>query len=145
MDSESSEIDDSTKAWEVDPRSLTVGMTEDTQKPLAECGIGHRVQASRSVLALVLDDECVFAGLQGGDIVVSIAYADILYSMVTDGNRPGLLILMTFFSPYMPTRRVSWDFIHLRMVIFYFPAAVILLSMYDCIHLSRDMDLIMVL
>lgn len=36
-----------------------------------DCGIGHRVQASRSVLALVIDDECVFAGLQGGDIVVS--------------------------------------------------------------------------
>ncbi|EBA27315.1 hypothetical protein KXW98_007215 [Aspergillus fumigatus] len=34
-----------------------------------DCGIGHRVQASRSVLALVIDDECVFAGLQGGDIV----------------------------------------------------------------------------
>ncbi|KAG5300088.1 WD domain-containing protein [Histoplasma capsulatum G186AR] len=32
-------------------------------------GVGHRVQAVRSVLALVLDEECVFAGLQGGDIV----------------------------------------------------------------------------
>lgn len=37
-----------------------------------DCGIGHRVQASRSVLALAIDDECVFAGLQGGDIVVSL-------------------------------------------------------------------------
>ena len=36
-----------------------------------DCAIGHRVQASRSVLALVLDEECVFAGLQGGDILVS--------------------------------------------------------------------------
>ena len=35
-----------------------------------ECGIGHHVKASRSVLALALDDDCVFAGLQGGDIVV---------------------------------------------------------------------------
>ncbi|OJD12274.1 hypothetical protein AJ78_07103 [Emergomyces pasteurianus Ep9510] len=33
------------------------------------CAMGHRVQAVRSVLALVLDEECVFAGLQGGDIV----------------------------------------------------------------------------
>lgn len=33
--------------------------------------IAHRVKASRSVLALVVDDEYVFAGLQGGDIVVS--------------------------------------------------------------------------
>lgn len=39
-----------------------------------ECGIGHRVKASRSVLALALDDDCVFAGLQGGDIVVCRAY-----------------------------------------------------------------------
>lgn len=35
-----------------------------------DCAVGHRVQASRSVLALALDEECVFAGLQGGDIVV---------------------------------------------------------------------------
>ncbi|QVM07293.1 hypothetical protein D8B26_001995 [Coccidioides posadasii str. Silveira] len=34
-----------------------------------ECAIGHRVHAVRSVLALVVDEECVFAGLQGGDIV----------------------------------------------------------------------------
>ncbi|PGH14313.1 hypothetical protein AJ79_03135 [Helicocarpus griseus UAMH5409] len=33
------------------------------------CAVGHRVQAVRSVLALVIDEECVFAGLQGGDIV----------------------------------------------------------------------------
>ena len=39
--------------------------------PQSDCGIGHRVLASRSVLALVIDEECVFAGLQGGDIVVS--------------------------------------------------------------------------
>lgn len=35
-----------------------------------ECAIGHRVQATRSVLALALDEEFVFAGLQGGDILV---------------------------------------------------------------------------
>lgn len=33
--------------------------------------IAHRVKASRSVLALVVDDEYIFAGLQGGEIVVS--------------------------------------------------------------------------
>ena len=68
-----SEIDEQTKTWESDPRSLTTHLTDDdTNNPNAmiECGIGHRVQASRSVLALVLDDDCVFAGLQGGDIVV---------------------------------------------------------------------------
>ncbi|KAL1960125.1 hypothetical protein VTO42DRAFT_297 [Malbranchea cinnamomea] len=31
--------------------------------------VGHRMQAVRSVLALVVDQGCVFAGLQGGDIV----------------------------------------------------------------------------
>jgi di- and tripeptidase len=40
--------------------------------PKNKCAIGHRVKASRSVLALILDEEFVFAGLQGGDIVVSI-------------------------------------------------------------------------
>jgi di- and tripeptidase len=35
-----------------------------------DCAVGHRVQASRSVLAVALDKDCVFAGLQGGDILV---------------------------------------------------------------------------
>jgi len=39
--------------------------------PNSDCGIGHRVLASRSVLALAVDEQCVFAGLQGGDIFVS--------------------------------------------------------------------------
>ncbi|KAE8151185.1 hypothetical protein BDV25DRAFT_153042 [Aspergillus avenaceus] len=68
-----SEIDEQTKSWESDPRSTTaVHLADDDavqSHAQIECGIGHRVQASRSVLALVLDDECVFAGLQGGDIV----------------------------------------------------------------------------
>ncbi|EAW11326.1 glutamine amidotransferase subunit DUG2 [Aspergillus clavatus NRRL 1] len=50
--------------------------------PQLECGIGHRMQASRSVLALVLDDECVFAGLQGGDIVAwSLETYDLVLSV----------------------------------------------------------------
>ena len=32
--------------------------------------VGHRMQAGRSVLSIVVDERCVFAGLQGGDIVV---------------------------------------------------------------------------
>ncbi|KAB8071184.1 hypothetical protein BDV29DRAFT_22544 [Aspergillus leporis] len=67
-----SEIDEQTRTWESDPRSITAHLAnDDANHPNAkiECGIGHRVQASRSVLALVLDDECVFAGLQGGDII----------------------------------------------------------------------------
>ncbi|PLB41385.1 glutamine amidotransferase subunit DUG2 [Aspergillus candidus] len=47
-----------------------------------ECGIGHRVKASRSVLALALDDDCVFAGLQGGDIVAwSLETYDLILSV----------------------------------------------------------------
>lgn len=69
-----SETDDQTKLWESDPRSVTAAHLAQDEAELpapVECGaIGHRVQASRSVLALVLDKECVFAGLQGGDIVV---------------------------------------------------------------------------
>lgn len=34
-------------------------------------GVAHRLQASRSVLSLAIGKDCVFAGLQGGDIVVS--------------------------------------------------------------------------
>ncbi|KAL4785263.1 hypothetical protein BJX76DRAFT_325089 [Aspergillus varians] len=68
-----SDIDEQTNAWESDPRSVrahlaqTDGPNETSSQ--VECGIGHRVQASRSVLALVVDEDCVFAGLQGGDIV----------------------------------------------------------------------------
>ncbi|PGG99564.1 hypothetical protein AJ80_09331 [Polytolypa hystricis UAMH7299] len=48
------------------------GPSSDQNQPVDiknECAIGHRVQAVRSVLALVIDEGCVFAGLQGGDIV----------------------------------------------------------------------------
>ena len=44
---------------------------DSTVDLMGGCAIGHRVKASRSVLALILDEEFVFAGLQGGDIVVS--------------------------------------------------------------------------
>ena len=77
-----SDVDDQTKAWESDPRPVTQRVaregSDEVEVPRAdqdnpvECGIGHRVQTSRSVLALVLDEECVFAGLQGGDIVVCL-------------------------------------------------------------------------
>ncbi|KAE8419055.1 hypothetical protein BDV36DRAFT_282466 [Aspergillus pseudocaelatus] len=80
-----SEIDEQIKTWESDPRSITTHLTDDDtndSNAMIECGIGHRVQASRSVLALVLDDDCVFAGLQGGDIVVwSTRTFDRLYSI----------------------------------------------------------------
>ncbi|EYE95209.1 glutamine amidotransferase subunit DUG2 [Aspergillus ruber CBS 135680] len=78
-----SEIDDQTKAWESDPRLVTqhVHDADNELNPL-ECGIGHRVQASRSVLALTLDEECVFAGLQGGDIVAwSLETYDLVLSV----------------------------------------------------------------
>lgn len=72
-----SEVDDQTKAWESDPRPVTtrpVALDEGLEDQSVECGIGHRMEASRSVLALVLDEECVFAGLQGGDIVVCVPH-----------------------------------------------------------------------
>lgn len=69
-----SDVDEQTKAWESDPRSVRAQLaeTDSVNDPISqvECVIGHRVQASRSVLALVVDEDCVFAGLQGGDIVV---------------------------------------------------------------------------
>ncbi|KAF9888667.1 hypothetical protein FE257_008425 [Aspergillus nanangensis] len=80
-----SDIDEQVKKWESDPRSLNAQLTHDgSSQPTAhvECGIGHRVQASRSVLALVIDNECVFAGLQGGDIVAwSLETYDLVLSV----------------------------------------------------------------
>lgn len=125
-----SDIDAQTKTWESDPRPLSQRMAEDLTKPQTGCGIGHRVQASRSVLALVLDDECVFAGLQGGDIVVRMLCYTCLLAM-THWNRLGRSTLMISFSPYMHTRRVSWVFICQRMEIYCFPAVVIRSSMYS--------------
>lgn len=66
-----SEVDDQTKEWETEPPSLA--RARDVDDDDSKCGFGHRVVASRSVLSLVLDDEFVFAGLQGGDILVSIS------------------------------------------------------------------------
>ncbi|PYH91075.1 Zn-dependent exopeptidase [Aspergillus ellipticus CBS 707.79] len=80
----SSDSDDQLKAWESDPRSVTAQLADDSPHSTSpvECGIGHRVQASRSVLALVLDNECVFAGLQGGDIVAwSLETYDLVLSV----------------------------------------------------------------
>lgn len=55
------------KSWDSDSRT----QSDASALPNSDCGIGHRVLASRSVLALAVDEQCVFAGLQGGDIVVS--------------------------------------------------------------------------
>ncbi|KAL4922312.1 hypothetical protein BDW62DRAFT_172272 [Aspergillus aurantiobrunneus] len=81
-----SDIDEQTKAWESDPRSVTAHLAQndgfDDPSSHIECGIGHRVQASRSVLALVVDEDCVFAGLQGGDIVAwSLENYDLVLSV----------------------------------------------------------------
>lgn len=82
-----SEVEDQTKTWGSGVRSAINASTDDVVNahPHSDCGIGHRVLASRSVLALVIDEECVFAGLQGGDIVVShyhsAAFSDALCLM----------------------------------------------------------------
>lgn len=69
-----SEVEDQSKAWGSgsDAQSVVAPVADDAghAHPLSDCGVGHRVLASRSVLALAIDEECVFAGLQGGDIVV---------------------------------------------------------------------------
>lgn len=39
-------------------------------QPLSKDNLHHRLNASRSVQALVVDDDVLFAGLEGGDIVV---------------------------------------------------------------------------
>ena len=61
------------RTWGSDARLPVTQTIDDASSahPSRDCGIGHRVLASRSVLALVVDEHCVFAGLQGGDIVVS--------------------------------------------------------------------------
>jgi di- and tripeptidase len=61
-----SEIEDQ-KSWGSESQMTQVDISAH---PASDCGIGHRVLASRSVLALAIDEQCVFAGLQGGDIVV---------------------------------------------------------------------------
>jgi hypothetical protein len=44
----------------------------DGAPSLSEENLQHRLNASGSVQAIVVDDDVLFAGLQGGDIVVSI-------------------------------------------------------------------------
>ncbi|KAI2794333.1 hypothetical protein POX_a00929 [Penicillium oxalicum] len=66
-----SEVEDQSKTWGSDAHTLVIQDAHASSLAHSGCdyGIGHRVLASRSVLALVIDEECVFAGLQGGDIV----------------------------------------------------------------------------
>lgn len=64
---------DSRSASDTEDQKWTSDSPDDagSAHPTSDCGIGHRVLASRSVLALAIDELCVFAGLQGGDIFVS--------------------------------------------------------------------------
>lgn len=57
-------------------------------------GVAHRLQASRSVLSLAIGKDCVFAGLQGGDIVVSTT-ASIFRSSKLIQDRHGHFQLMS--------------------------------------------------
>lgn len=101
-----SEIDDQTKAWESDPRLVTQRLHDaDNELNSLECGIGHRVQASRSVLALVLDEGCVFAGLQGGDIVVRIIHSmSVVWYQLTLDRRGRSRRMISYFRS-MRTRK----------------------------------------
>ncbi|KAJ5902635.1 WD repeat protein [Penicillium taxi] len=64
-----SDVEDLSKTWGSDARPIHTPVASEEAHTDSDCGIAHRVLASRSVLALVIDDDCVFAGLQGGDIV----------------------------------------------------------------------------
>ena len=76
-----SEVDDQTKAWETEPLSQ-LALNRDAAYQQANCRFGHRVVASRSVLALELDEECIFAGLQGGHILAwSLETYDLVLSV----------------------------------------------------------------
>lgn len=112
----SSEVDDQTKNWESEPLSLALSNDYDDQ---SKCGIGHRVVASRSVLTLALDDDCVYAGLQGGDILVSIerSCSECIVSKltVTDDDRHGPLRPTTSCFRSMLTAKVSWRCVFLMM------------------------------
>ena len=44
--------------------------------PLNEGDLHHRLNATGSVQAIVVDDDVLFAGLQGGDLVVRIGLTD---------------------------------------------------------------------
>jgi hypothetical protein len=48
------------------------GIDIDTIKSAkkVEHSVAHRVQADRSILALVVDDDYLFSGLEGGEIIV---------------------------------------------------------------------------
>ncbi|KAI2765277.1 hypothetical protein DTO012A8_9505 [Penicillium roqueforti] len=77
VESESTSEEDQ-KTWESDSHTHA----DASALPNSDCGIGHRVLASRSVLALALDEHCVFAGLQGGDIVAwSLETFDLVVSV----------------------------------------------------------------
>lgn len=84
-----SDVDDQPMSWESDARRITNPShvhyldAHDNKWPFnSERGVGHRVKATRSVLALVLDDECAFAGLQGGEIVAwSLETYDLVLSV----------------------------------------------------------------
>jgi hypothetical protein len=71
--SSDSESDDAALAV---PSSHDVGSGIDIEAiksaKRVEHTIAHRVEAERSILALVVDDEYLFAGLEGGEITVGI-------------------------------------------------------------------------
>jgi hypothetical protein len=134
-----SDIDEQTKTWESDPRSVTAHLANnddaDHQPSQIECGVGHRVQASRSVLALVVDEDCVFAGLQGGDIVVCgwLTYLTLkiyAYNEKLIIGRRGLLKTTILSYPFVLIKKVSWTCTFRKAAISSFRVEAILLSMY---------------
>jgi hypothetical protein len=64
--------DDNDTCWPPIPHDCRPGIDIDSIKSAKKVQhtIAHRVEAERSILALVVDDGYLFAGLEGGDITV---------------------------------------------------------------------------
>lgn len=69
-DSEESEDDHSTVASD----GVKLGKNLDAIKigENVDCAMVHQVETERSILALLVDDDYLIAGLEGGDIVVGL-------------------------------------------------------------------------
>lgn len=48
--------------------------------------VAHRLEAERSILALVVDDEYLFAGLEGGDITVCTSSCVLCFQQKRERN-----------------------------------------------------------
>jgi hypothetical protein len=98
---ESPELDRERPSQSLPAKNDVLGDFEGAVPP-NEFAVGHRMKAVRSVLAIAIDEGCVFAGLQGGDIVVSTL---LRFSSSAE------LSLLTGISPGLVSRHVQASFV----------------------------------